>query len=123
MSHDIRRAWEVNEYNDLGLIVVGGLIEETNHGYKNECREVTDHERFFWSKFDNLTPRLIVRQIPDEIEVDTLTSNDVEKYAKKQSPPNPYPHIWLENSYEIALFSCRDGEWICAYHEMIQFRL
>ena len=100
---EIRRQWEVNIYNDLGFICNGSYIEETNRGYKNENREATSLEGHIWSKFYYKTPVIPIVQMPDNIDLTSISELPIDVESKSFEGK----FIWVKNKHSIVLLQKR----------------
>jgi hypothetical protein len=107
-EQELRRQWEVNVYHDLGFICSGSFLEETDRGHKNEKREATAIEQSLWEKYYHKTPKIPIRNMPDDIDLTDLS--DLPLDVEAQSLEGEF--IWLENMYDIVLLK-RDTDLYC----------
>jgi len=52
----LERAWEINAFHNLGFLIIDSLLEETDHGHKNETREPSSYEFAYLIVKSNITP-------------------------------------------------------------------
>lgn len=120
-DEDFRRQWEINIYHNLGFLCDGYNIQETDHGFKNETREVTSIELDFWNRCAKTTPIFPKIKIQDSINLfgllDKIPFEDFEKNSLNAK------FMWLENNYEIALcYKDLAGLWKIAYTDYYKVR-
>lgn len=115
-EEQMRRAREVDVFNDLGFVVIGSRLEETNRGYKNETRDATEAEVLTFQRMEATTPELPVFYLHTEEYVDQnkFVTEDLFQCLQR-------PCFWLRGLKNEALFSTGDEppwetfQWSCQY--------
>lgn len=101
----LKRAWEVNVYNDLGFYIIGSSLEETDKGYKSEKRDCTDRELDFWERCVLATPEIPVIPIMNKI------INVDDYFCKNNENINCHDVVWVENDKIKILLKKEEGFW------------